>query len=69
MLLGKKKVETVDESESEDEETTVENGKDHFIQNPEEVRAKAEQRRQAMRGGKSTPNVTGMLFNLRIAFV
>nr|XP_034180184.1 activating signal cointegrator 1 complex subunit 2 [Osmia lignaria] len=59
VLLGKKKVETVDESESEDEETAVENGKDHFVQNPEELRARAEQRRQAMRGGKSTPNVTG----------
>ncbi|XP_012139377.1 activating signal cointegrator 1 complex subunit 2 isoform X2 [Megachile rotundata] len=59
VLLGKKKVETIEESESEDEEVTMENGKDDFIQNPEEVRAKAEQRRQAMRGGKHAFNVTG----------
>ncbi|XP_017890260.1 activating signal cointegrator 1 complex subunit 2 isoform X2 [Ceratina calcarata] len=54
----KQKVETAENSDSEDEEIKGEaNGKDQFVQNPEEVRAKAEQRRQAMRGNK--PNVIG----------
>ncbi|XP_076292239.1 activating signal cointegrator 1 complex subunit 2 isoform X2 [Lasioglossum baleicum] len=60
ILLGKQKSETVDESESEDDEKGAEqNGKDHFIQNPADLRAKAEQRRQAMRGGRGASNVTG----------
>ncbi|XP_076642358.1 activating signal cointegrator 1 complex subunit 2 isoform X2 [Halictus rubicundus] len=60
VLLRKQKSETIDESESEDDDKGAEqNGQDHFIQNPAELRAKAEQRRQAMRGGRGASNVTG----------
>ena len=59
MLLGKQKVEVAEESESENEGTEAEqNGRDHFVQNPAEVRAKAEQRRAA-RGGKQSADVVG----------
>ncbi|XP_043262397.1 activating signal cointegrator 1 complex subunit 2 isoform X1 [Colletes gigas] len=54
VLLAMQKTETVDESESEDEDVGAEqNGKDHFIQNPAEQR-----RQQAHRGGR-TSNVVG----------
>ncbi|XP_031833003.2 activating signal cointegrator 1 complex subunit 2 [Nomia melanderi] len=60
VLLEKQKVEPVDETDSEEDDTEAEqNGRDHFIQNPAELRAKAEERRQAMRGGKAPTNVTG----------
>ncbi|CAL7945548.1 unnamed protein product [Xylocopa violacea] len=60
VLLGKQKIDTVEESESEEEdvEESEQNGK-NFVQNPEEIRARAEQRRHAMRGGRGTPNVVG----------
>ncbi|KAF3429557.1 hypothetical protein E2986_13324, partial [Frieseomelitta varia] len=62
ILREKQKIEIVSESESEDENTgNDQNGKDCFVQNPEEVRARAEQRRQ-MRSGKTAGNVVGMLF-------
>ncbi|CAK9817080.1 Activating signal cointegrator 1 complex subunit 2 [Anthophora quadrimaculata] len=53
------------DSESDDENAGDENTgsernkKDHFIENPAEVRARAEQRRQAMQGHKFAPNVIG----------
>ncbi|CAK9834010.1 Activating signal cointegrator 1 complex subunit 2 [Anthophora retusa] len=53
------------DSESEDENAgdestgSEQNKKDHFIENPAEVRARAEQRRQAMRGRKVASNVIG----------
>ncbi|XP_076240078.1 activating signal cointegrator 1 complex subunit 2 isoform X2 [Calliopsis andreniformis] len=60
VLLGKQKTEVADESESDDDDTEVEqNGKDHFIPNPAELRAKAEQRRQANRNGKTSADVIG----------
>ncbi|XP_076680827.1 activating signal cointegrator 1 complex subunit 2 isoform X2 [Andrena cerasifolii] len=59
VLLEKQKVEVTEESESENEGTeTEQNGRDHFIQNPAELRAKAEQRRAA-RGGKQPADVVG----------
>ncbi|XP_043524860.1 activating signal cointegrator 1 complex subunit 2 [Frieseomelitta varia] len=59
ILREKQKIEIVSESESEDENTgNDQNGKDCFVQNPEEVRARAEQRRQ-MRSGKTAGNVVG----------
>lgn len=58
MLENYKTKEAANQSESENEDTEVEqNGKDHFVQNPAELRAKAEQRRQASRGGKTSANV------------
>lgn len=55
----KQRAEAAEESESEDEEAKgEENEKDQFVPNPEEVRAKAEQRRQSMRGSNK-PNVIG----------
>ncbi|XP_076184054.1 activating signal cointegrator 1 complex subunit 2 [Ptiloglossa arizonensis] len=60
VLREKQKIETADESESEAEDVEADqNGKDHFIRNPAELRAKAEQRRQANRGGKCSTNMTG----------
>ncbi|XP_017787994.1 PREDICTED: activating signal cointegrator 1 complex subunit 2 [Habropoda laboriosa] len=55
------------DSESEDENVgdenteSEQNKKDHFVENPADVRARAEQRRQAMRGrkGGAPPNVIG----------
>lgn len=60
VLREKQKVETEEvETESEDEDVrNDQNGRDCFIQNPEEVRARAEQQRQ-MRSGKGAPNVIG----------
>ncbi|KAK9307142.1 hypothetical protein QLX08_002463 [Tetragonisca angustula] len=59
ILREKQKIEIVSESESEDEDTgNDQNGKDCFVQNPEEVRARAEQRRQT-RSGKTAGNVVG----------
>ncbi|XP_078033960.1 activating signal cointegrator 1 complex subunit 2 [Augochlora pura] len=61
VLQGKQKIEIIDESESEsdDDKEGEQNGKDHFIRNPAELRAEAEQRKQAMRGRKHAFNVTG----------
>ncbi|XP_033330811.2 activating signal cointegrator 1 complex subunit 2 [Megalopta genalis] len=60
VLQGKQKIETVDESDDDNDDREAEqNDKDHFIQNPAELRAKAEQRRQAMRGGRGASNVIG----------
>ncbi|XP_017759307.1 PREDICTED: activating signal cointegrator 1 complex subunit 2 [Eufriesea mexicana] len=59
VLREKQKIEVVSDSESENEDVgNDQNGKDCFVQNPEEIRARAEQRRQ-MRGGKVASNVIG----------
>ncbi|XP_054007569.1 activating signal cointegrator 1 complex subunit 2 [Hylaeus anthracinus] len=60
VLLPRRKVDMANESESEDEELGAEqNGKDHFLQNPAELRTRAEERRQANRGRRASSNVAG----------
>ncbi|XP_050591798.1 activating signal cointegrator 1 complex subunit 2 [Bombus affinis] len=60
VLREKQKVETEEvETESEDEDVrNNQNERDYFIQNPEEVRARAERQRQT-RSGRGVPNVIG----------
>ncbi|CAK9801226.1 Activating signal cointegrator 1 complex subunit 2 [Anthophora plagiata] len=51
--------ESDDENAGDENTGSEQNKKDHFIENPAEVRARAEQRRQAMRGRKVASNVIG----------
>lgn len=48
-----------DDTESEDEKPVQNNN--HFVQNPAELRAKAEQRKQSARDGKNAHDVNGKL--------
>ncbi|XP_014616830.1 PREDICTED: activating signal cointegrator 1 complex subunit 2 [Polistes canadensis] len=64
VLLAKEKniTESEDENESDSENENNSNGvnnKDNFVQNPAELRAKAEQRRQAGRGKRPSNDVVG----------
>ncbi|XP_035727074.1 activating signal cointegrator 1 complex subunit 2-like [Vespa mandarinia] len=62
LAKGKNITESEEENESDSDNENISNevnGKDNFVQNPADLRAKAEQRRQAARGKKSSYDVVG----------
>lgn len=64
VLLAKEKnlTESEDEKETDSDNENVSNefnGRDYFLQNPADLRTKAENRRQALRGNKCTNSVVG----------
>ncbi|KZC08641.1 Activating signal cointegrator 1 complex subunit 2 [Dufourea novaeangliae] len=61
ILREKQNIETVNEIESEDDDDAgpEQNGRDCFIPNPAELRAKANQRMETVRGRRGSTNVIG----------
>lgn len=55
----KNNVSSEDDTENEEEKSVQNNN--HFIQNPAELRAKAEQRKQFARDGRNARDVNGKL--------